>query len=65
VNRGDGTFADPAGPAGVERVYQKADRTSATWGLGFHDLNLDGWEDLMVVAGALPEGDHYQPTSCS
>jgi hypothetical protein len=60
-NRGDGTFADRAGPAGVQRVYQKSDRTSVTWGLGFHDLNLDGWEDLLVVAGALLDGDPYQP----
>jgi enediyne biosynthesis protein E4 len=61
LNRGDGTFIDSAGPAGVERVYQRADRTSVTWGLGFHDLNLDGWEDLLVIAGALLEGDPYQP----
>jgi hypothetical protein len=61
MNRGDGTFADRAGAAGVERVYQKADRTSITWGLGFHDLNLDGWEDLFVVAGALKDLDPYQP----
>jgi hypothetical protein len=61
VNRGDGTFADRAGPAGVERVYQKADRTSITWGMGFHDLNLDTWEDLFVVAGSLQDLDPYQP----
>lgn len=61
MNRRDGTFANRAGPAGVERVYQKADRTSITWGLGFHDLNLDGWEDLFVVAGALQTLDPYQP----
>lgn len=60
-NRGDGTFGDVAGSARVERVLQHADRTSITWGLGFNDLNLDGWEDLFVVAGMLLDGDTYQP----
>jgi hypothetical protein len=53
-NDGDGSFEDVAGEALVERVYQHAWRTSITWGLGFYDLNLDGWEDLFVAAGSLP-----------
>jgi hypothetical protein len=53
-NDGDGSFADVAAEAHVERVYQYAWRTSITWGLGFYDLNLDGWEDLYVAAGSLP-----------
>jgi hypothetical protein len=50
-NNGDGTFTDVAVDAGVARPRQDADHTSITWGMGFYDLNLDGWEDLYVAAG--------------
>ncbi|MBA3551580.1 MAG: CRTAC1 family protein [Actinobacteria bacterium] len=52
-NNGDGTFADVATSARAERVFQHAGRSSITWGLGFYDFNLDGWEDLYVAAGSL------------
>jgi enediyne biosynthesis protein E4 len=52
-NRGDGTFADTAGPARVARTYQQAGEHGFTWGLELADLNLDGWEDLYVGAGYL------------
>jgi hypothetical protein len=29
---------------------------SVTWGVAFHDLNLDGWEDLYLAAGNFLEG---------
>ena len=37
----DGTYYDGAASAGVEGEY--------VWGLGFEDLNLDGWWDLFVA----------------
>ncbi len=52
-NDGDGSFTNVASAVGVERKSQKADLHSITWGLGFADLNLDGWEDLFVAAGDL------------
>jgi len=52
-NEGDGTFTDVAAAAGVERPTKDAEHGSITWGLAFADLNLDGWEDLYVNAGAL------------
>src|SRR5207249_489946 len=54
-NEGDGTFTELASTAGVERPFQRADLHSITWGLAFADLNLDGWEDLLVAAGALTD----------
>jgi hypothetical protein len=50
-NVGDGTFTDVAGPFGVARPWQRTGRPSITWGVGFADLNLDGWEDLLFAAG--------------
>ena len=32
---------------------QDATYSSITWGTNFHDLNLDGWEDLYLAAGNL------------
>ncbi len=52
-NNGDGTFTDMGRPAQVARPFQDAEHNSITWGLAFADLNLDGWEDLYVNAGAL------------
>jgi hypothetical protein len=37
--------------AGIGRPMQQADTESITWGGGFHDFNLDGWEDLYLAAG--------------
>ena len=50
-NNGDGTFTNVGVGAGVARPNQSADLRSTTWGLDFHDFNLDGWEDLYVAAG--------------
>jgi hypothetical protein len=54
--RNDGTtfVEDPA--AGIGRPLQQADTESITWGGGFHDLNLDGWEDLYFAAGNFLRG---------
>jgi hypothetical protein len=52
-NNGDGTFSDMAHPAGVARPHQNVTDRSVTWGLGFTDLTLDGWEDLYIAAGSL------------
>ena len=44
VSRGDGTWAQAADFAGVAA-------TDWTWGSAFADIDLDGYEDLLVVAG--------------
>ena len=44
VARGDGTFAEVAGFAGVAA-------SDWTWGSAFVDADLDGYEDLLVVNG--------------
>ncbi len=54
MNEPDGTFTNMAPEAGVDRPMQKAMAMAVTWGLGFADLNLDGWLDLYVNAGDMP-----------
>ncbi len=44
LGRGDGTYADVAPMAGVAG-------SEWTWGATFVDVNLDGWEDLVVATG--------------
>lgn len=44
VSRGDGTWAQMADYAGVSA-------TDWTWGSAFVDVDLDGYEDLLVAAG--------------
>lgn len=44
LNRGDGTFAEIAHLAGLEA-------TEWTWGCVFLDVDLDGFEDLLIVNG--------------
>jgi hypothetical protein len=44
LNRGDGTFAEIAQLAGVQA-------TDWTWSAVFLDVDLDGWEDLLVTSG--------------
>jgi len=44
-NRGDGTFAQIAGLAGVEA-------SDWTWAAMFLDVDLDGYEDLLVTTGS-------------
>lgn len=60
-NNGNGTFTDVAAAAGVDRPYQNLSQRSVTWGLAFADLNLDGWEDLYVVGGAIMTSSEEQP----
>ena len=49
-NNGDGTFTEQES-AGMARPTQDATYDSITWGGGFADFNLDGWEDLYLAAG--------------
>lgn len=44
LNRGDGTFAEIAQLAGLQA-------TDWTWSAAFLDVDLDGWEDLLVTTG--------------
>ncbi len=44
LNRGDGTYAEIARQAGVAA-------TDWTWAAAFLDVDLDGWEDLLLTAG--------------
>ena len=43
--RGDGTFAEIAQLAGISA-------TDWTWSVAFLDVDLDGWEDLLISTGA-------------
>ena len=54
-NDGQGAFVEE--PAeGISRPLQRVGVDSITWGGGFQDLNLDGWEDLYFAAGNFQEG---------
>jgi hypothetical protein len=44
LNRGDGTYAEIAELAGV-------DASEWSWGAIFLDVDLDGWEDLLIPTG--------------
>ena len=44
LGRGDGTFAEVARMAGVHA-------SEWTWGSAFLDVDLDGWEDLLLATG--------------
>ena len=54
-SQGDGTFVEEHG-SGIERPNQGIDYVTVTWGTAFYDLDLDGWEDLFMTAGNLPQG---------
>jgi hypothetical protein len=54
-NAGDGSFTEDA-RSGIERPNQGVDYSTVTWGTAFYDLDLDGWEDLVMAAGNLPQG---------
>lgn len=44
LNRGDGTYAEIAALAGLEA-------SEWSWGVVFLDVDLDGWEDVLVTNG--------------
>ncbi len=56
VNNGDGTFTESAVAFGVEA--NDSDIWGwfglVSWGTGFSDLDLDGWQDLVVCHGGAP-----------
>jgi enediyne biosynthesis protein E4 len=52
---GDGTFVEEPN-TGIERPRQGIDHFTVTWSTSFYDLDLDGWEDLFMTAGNLPQG---------
>jgi len=52
-NDQDGTFTEMGATAGIARPDQTATVLAVTWGLGFADFDLDGFEDLYVAAGSL------------
>jgi hypothetical protein len=58
-NHGDGTFGDVSAAAGITGApnlsTDVATESRITWGAGFYDLNLDGWEDLYFAAGSMEE----------
>jgi hypothetical protein len=54
-SQGDGTFVEEHG-SGIERPHQGIDYFTVTWASVFYDLDLDGWEDLFMTAGNLPQG---------
>jgi enediyne biosynthesis protein E4 len=54
-SQGDGTFVEET-RSGIERPNQGIDYFTVTWASVFYDLDLDGWEDLFMTAGNLPQG---------
>ena len=52
-NDGNGGFVDKAAFARIRRPAVQDAEKAITWALEFHDLNLDGWEDLYVTGGLL------------
>lgn len=59
-NNGGTTFTDVADRTRMSRPDASVTSTSITWGLGFFDFNLDGWEDLYIGAGPLPTNPDAQ-----
>ena len=52
---GDATFVEATG-TGIERPMQGIDYLTVTWGTVLADFDLDGWDDLFMAAGNLPQG---------
>jgi enediyne biosynthesis protein E4 len=59
LNGGNGTFSDRAEAAHVSQpMVSVGGEMTSTWGMGFYDLTLNGWEDLYVAAGSI-SGDGF------
>ena len=56
LNRGDGTFAEISQLCGVEA-------SDWTWACAFVDVDLDGWEDLLVANGVERDGRDFDVTA--
>jgi enediyne biosynthesis protein E4 len=54
-DQGDGTFVEDA-QSGIERPFQDVDQATVTWGTVVADFDLDGWLDVFMAAGNLPQG---------
>jgi hypothetical protein len=50
LNRGDGTYAEIAQYAGL-------DATDWSWSVAFLDVDLDGWEDVLITTGNLRDAN--------
>ena len=55
LSNGDGSFLEQAG-SGIERPMQGVDYLTVTWGTAVVDFDLDGWDDVFMAAGNLPQG---------
>lgn len=55
VDVGDAAFAEQPG-SGLERPLQAIDQPTVTWGTIVADFDLDGWLDVFMAAGNLPQG---------
>jgi len=57
LSDGEGSFVESAAAAGVvaSDVQTYLGSGLVSWGVGFFDLDLDGWEDLVVANGGAPD----------
>jgi hypothetical protein len=53
LNNGTGNFNEGTAAAGIEDIYIDTTYTVG-WGAVFADLDLDGWQDLLVSNGHIP-----------
>lgn len=53
-SNGDATYAEDLN-SGIERPMQGIDHTTITWGTVIADFDLDGWDDVLMAAGNLPQ----------
>ena len=59
---GDGTFTDVTVAAGLfDDTVPGGGANRITWGSSFVDYDLDGWQDLVVVAGTIDQTSSQQP----
>ena len=55
VDIGDAAFTEQP-DSGIERPLQDIDQPTVTWGTIVADFDLDGWLDVFMAAGNLPQG---------